>query len=198
MSFHGSFAYPAGYQAYRIWHCSNAERSPRGVSCHMRVRFNAVVARANSVATLCSPRIRNRLIPRCSFKIPMTGSASAFRRRYRPGPSRSCRAYAVGRMALVAMARSKLLQVQLFHGAVDKETKMVFSQHVPHARRQQIRLLGVVLEKIRHRAASSAQYTDAVNLSCHTDSWVPPSVHYAHHAHITRRSNAWVGHRSGA
>jgi hypothetical protein len=39
----------------------------------MRVRFNAVVASANSAATFPSPRIRNRRIPRCTFKIPMTG-----------------------------------------------------------------------------------------------------------------------------
>ena len=58
----------------------------RGLSRHMRVRFNAVVARANSAATFPSPRIRNLRIPRCSFKIPMTGSASAFRRRYNARP----------------------------------------------------------------------------------------------------------------
>src|SRR5947209_959023 len=58
----------------------------RGLSRHMRVRFNAVVARANSAATFPSPRIRNLRIPRCSFKIPMTGSASAFRRRYNSRP----------------------------------------------------------------------------------------------------------------
>src|ERR1700680_3761642 len=49
-----------------------AERFPGGLSRHIRVRFNAVVASANSAATFPSPRIRNRLIPRCSFKIPMT------------------------------------------------------------------------------------------------------------------------------
>ena len=63
-----------------------AERSQRGVSCHMRVRFNAIVARVNSTATFGSPRIRNRRIPRCSFKMPKTGSASAFRRRYKARP----------------------------------------------------------------------------------------------------------------
>ena len=63
-----------------------AERFPGGVSRHMRVRFSAVVANANSAATFPSPRIRNRRIPRCSFKIPMTGSASAFRRRYNARP----------------------------------------------------------------------------------------------------------------
>src|SRR5260370_32945231 len=57
-----------------------------GVSRHMRVRFNAVVAKANSAATFPSPRIRNLRIPRCSFKIPITGSASAFRRRYNARP----------------------------------------------------------------------------------------------------------------
>src|SRR5713226_2813034 len=57
-----------------------------GLSRHMRVRFNAVVAKANSAATFPSPRIRNLRIPRCSFKIPMTGSASAFRRRYNARP----------------------------------------------------------------------------------------------------------------
>ena len=63
-----------------------AERFPGGLSRHMRVKFNAVVARANSAATFPSPRIRNLRIPRCSFKIPMTGSASAFRRRYNARP----------------------------------------------------------------------------------------------------------------
>src|SRR5260370_34166378 len=58
----------------------------RGLSRHMRVRFNAVVARANSAATFPSPRIRNLRIPRCSFKIPMTGSAMAFRRLYNARP----------------------------------------------------------------------------------------------------------------
>src|SRR5258708_2498395 len=58
----------------------------RGLSRHMRVRFNAVVAKANSAATFPSPRMRNRRMPRCSFKIPMTGSASAFRRRYNARP----------------------------------------------------------------------------------------------------------------
>src|SRR5712692_5425766 len=57
-----------------------------GLSRHIRVRFNAVVARANSAATFLSPRIRNLRIPRCSFKIPMTASASAFRRRYNARP----------------------------------------------------------------------------------------------------------------
>src|SRR6266481_3438178 len=57
-----------------------------GLSRHMRVRFNAVVAKANSAATFPSPRIRNLRIPRCSFKIPMTGSANAFRRRYNARP----------------------------------------------------------------------------------------------------------------
>ena len=63
-----------------------AGRFPGGLSRHIRVRFNAVVASANSAATFPSPRIRNRLIPRCSFKIPMTGSANAFRRRYNARP----------------------------------------------------------------------------------------------------------------
>src|SRR5260370_1190257 len=48
--------------------------SQRGLSRHMLVRFNAVVANANSAATFPSPRRRNRRMPRCSFKIPMTGS----------------------------------------------------------------------------------------------------------------------------
>src|SRR6266852_8728427 len=59
----------------------------RGLSRHMRVRFNAVVARANSAATFRSPRMRKRRMPRCSFKIPMTSSASAFRRRYNARPA---------------------------------------------------------------------------------------------------------------
>src|SRR6266852_1744945 len=59
----------------------------RGLSRHMRVRFNALVANANSAATFPSPRMRNRRMPRCSFKIPMTGSASAFRRRYNARPA---------------------------------------------------------------------------------------------------------------
>jgi len=59
-----------------------AEGLPGVLSRHIRVRFNAVVASANSAATFLSPRIRNRRIPRCSFKTPMTGSANAFRRRY--------------------------------------------------------------------------------------------------------------------
>jgi hypothetical protein len=63
-----------------------AKRFPGGLSRHMRVRFNAVVANANSAATFLRPRIRNRRIPRCSFKIPITGSASAFRRRYNARP----------------------------------------------------------------------------------------------------------------
>ena len=63
-----------------------AERSLGGLSRHIRVRFKAVVARANSAATFLNPRIRNRRMPRCSFKIPMTGSASAFRRRYNARP----------------------------------------------------------------------------------------------------------------
>jgi hypothetical protein len=63
-----------------------AGRFPGGPSRHIRVRFNAVVASANSAATFFSPRIRNRRIPRCSFKIPMTGWASAFRRRYNARP----------------------------------------------------------------------------------------------------------------
>jgi len=63
-----------------------AERFPGGLSRHMRVRFNAVVASANSTATFLSPRIRNRRIPRCSFKIPITGSTTAFRRRYTACP----------------------------------------------------------------------------------------------------------------
>src|SRR5258708_11834042 len=57
-----------------------------GLSRHMRVRFNAVVARANSAATFLSPRIRNLRIPRCSFKIPMTGSATAFPPPYKARP----------------------------------------------------------------------------------------------------------------
>ena len=63
-----------------------AERVPGELSRHIRVRFNAVVASANSAATFPSQRIRNRRIPRCSFKIPMTGSANAFRLRYNTRP----------------------------------------------------------------------------------------------------------------
>src|SRR5260370_1416346 len=51
-----------------------------GLSRHMRVRVNAVVARANSAATFLTPRIRNLRIPRCSFKIPLHASPSRFRR----------------------------------------------------------------------------------------------------------------------
>src|SRR6266567_2205655 len=64
-----------------------AERSQRGVSCHIRIRLKAMVARANSAATFPSPRIRNRRIPRCSFKMPKTGSTTAFRRRYNARPA---------------------------------------------------------------------------------------------------------------
>src|SRR5271154_2922255 len=51
-----------------------------------------------------------------------------------------------------------------------KKTQMPLSQHLSHARRQQIRLLRVVLVKIRHRAASCAKYTCSVKPSCHTGS----------------------------
>ncbi len=63
-----------------------AERFAGGLSRHIRVRFSAVLASANSAATFLSPRIRNRRIPRCSFKTPMTASANAFRRRYDARP----------------------------------------------------------------------------------------------------------------
>src|SRR5713101_2346939 len=62
------------------------DRFPGGLSRHIRVRFSAVLASANSAATFLSPRIRNRRIPRCSFKTPMTASANAFRRRYDARP----------------------------------------------------------------------------------------------------------------
>jgi hypothetical protein len=65
-----------------------AERFPGELSRHIRVRFNAVVASANSTPTFLSPHIRNRRIPRCSFKTPMTGSANAFRPRYNARPGR--------------------------------------------------------------------------------------------------------------
>src|ERR1017187_7730119 len=39
-----------------------------------RVRLNEMAARVNSIFTLSSPRNRNRLIPRCSFNVPQTGS----------------------------------------------------------------------------------------------------------------------------
>src|SRR5579859_360644 len=63
-----------------------AKRCPGGRSRHIRVRFKAVVVSANSTATFLNPRIRNRRIPRCSFKIPITGSTTAFRRRYNARP----------------------------------------------------------------------------------------------------------------
>jgi hypothetical protein len=44
----------------------------------MRVRFIAVVVKANSAATFSRPRKRNRRIPRCSFNTPNTGSTIAF------------------------------------------------------------------------------------------------------------------------
>src|SRR6266478_442486 len=64
-----------------------AKRFPGGLSLHIRVRFNAVVASANSAATFLSLRIRNRRIPRCSFRSPITGSANSFRRRYNARPA---------------------------------------------------------------------------------------------------------------
>src|SRR5579864_5085587 len=64
-----------------------------GTLRHRRIRFNAVFASVNSIATLASPRIRNRRIPCCSFKVPILGSTISFRLRQiaRPAGERSFR-----------------------------------------------------------------------------------------------------------
>src|SRR5439155_15314079 len=49
---------------------------------------------------------------------------------------------------------------------------MPFTQHIPHARRQQIRLVRVVVEKFAHRASPLLQYKRRVKPSSHTDSKV--------------------------
>src|SRR2546422_9449537 len=46
---------------------------------------------------------------------------------------------------------------------MQKETDLVFAQHVPHARRQQIHLLRVVVQKFRHRASSRRSIEDVSN-----------------------------------
>src|SRR5437870_3550845 len=46
---------------------------------------------------------------------------------------------------------------------MQKETDVVFAQHVPHARRQQIHLLRVVVQKFRHRASSRRSIEDVSN-----------------------------------
>ena len=48
---------------------------------HIRVRLKAVQVSATSTPTLLKPRNRKRHIPRCSFRMPITGSTSAWRRR---------------------------------------------------------------------------------------------------------------------
>src|SRR2546421_6306831 len=53
---------------------------------------------------------------------------------------------------------------------------MPFTQHIPHARRQQIRLVGVVVEKFAHRASPLLQYKRRVKPSSHTDSSAPLSL----------------------
>src|SRR5579864_9098387 len=70
----------------------------------------------------------------------------------------------IGGMPFLAVGRLELPQIQPLYRPMHEKAKMPFSQHIPHTRRQQIGLLRVVLQKIRHRAASScAQYTGAVN-----------------------------------
>src|SRR2546425_4310047 len=46
---------------------------------------------------------------------------------------------------------------------MQKETDVVFAQHVPHARRQQIHLLRVVVQKFRHRASPRRSIEDVSN-----------------------------------
>src|SRR5438445_11762532 len=53
---------------------------------------------------------------------------------------------------------------------------MPFTQHIPHARRQQIRLVRVVIEKFAHRASPLLQYKRRVKPSSHTDSSAPLSL----------------------
>ena len=48
---------------------------------HRRVKLKALATSATSTPTLLRPRSRKPRIPRCSFKIPITGSTSAWRRR---------------------------------------------------------------------------------------------------------------------
>src|SRR6266700_5965056 len=78
-------------------------------------------------------------------------------------------------MRFVAIARFKLLQIQLLHRAMHEKAKMPFSQHFSHGWWQQIGLLRVVLQKIGHPALLlSRQYRGSVKPSCHTDSYPTP------------------------
>jgi hypothetical protein len=86
VSFIVHFVCPGAVVSLSVCSCARRNLSLAGGGRHIRVRFNAVVASANSTATFLSPRIRNRRIPRCSFKIPITGSTTAFRRRYNVRP----------------------------------------------------------------------------------------------------------------
>src|SRR5271169_3040943 len=76
----------------------------------------------------------------------------------------------IGRMSFLTVPALHLPQIQLLHRFMHEKTKMLFPQHFPHIRRQQISLFRVVLIKIRHSAASCAKYTCAVKTGCHTNS----------------------------
>ena len=58
----------------------------------------------------------------------------------------------IGRAAFLDVAPLKRTQFQPLHDLVHKKTDVIFSQHLPHAGRQQIRLLRVVGQEF-HRAS---------------------------------------------
>src|SRR3989454_9469199 len=66
--------------------------------------------------------------------------------------------------AVVRIALLERAQLQRLDRPMQKETDVVFAQHVPHARRQQIHLLRVVVQKFRHRASSRRSIEDVSNL----------------------------------
>src|SRR2546422_298519 len=67
------------------------------------------------------------------------------------------------RAAVVRIALLERAQLQRLDRPMQKETDVVFAQHVPHARRQQIDLLRVVVQKFRHRASSRRSIEDVSN-----------------------------------
>ena len=75
---------------------------------------------------------------------------------------------------LLSQGVAKRVQVEFRHHPPQKKTQMPFTQHIPHTRRQQIRLVRVVIQKFAHRIPSLGQYKGCVNPSSHTDSEARP------------------------
>src|SRR6202521_38994 len=88
-------------------------------------------------------------------------------------PNRYQHLRSIGRPAFFSILAPEHFHVQFRHDPANQKAQVIRSQYILHARRQQIRLLRVVIQKFRHRISSLMQYKRRVKASSHTDSSAP-------------------------